>query len=399
MHSTHDAGTAANTAALHPRAAEAAKPPKSSKTMTVASFVLGGIGGVFAIEFLDSLTADLSWPAMLGLVATVAVVFWLQILLHEAGHAVAGMLTGRRLLGAGVGPLRIDRGVGGWRLRWGGGVRGVGGYAALTPDARADARGPAIVFILGGPLANLLTAALALAVLRLGLSPGGFGSIALGAIAACGTFLGLINLLPFKSQGWSSDGYTLRELLRDTPASKVMRAQQCVLALAMAGVRPRDWPVAQLDVPHELPPDVRFSANMLRLSWALDHGDRPAADTAAHALAEAHASAPDGIRQGIATMLATYAARTGDAGLLTAWRPHCEGGLLDLSPFRLWLDAEAAAMAGDAMQARALVAQVRDAMPRIHDPASVVVMGEYLGELEGRLGEGAAVAKDAVVTA
>lgn len=286
-------------------------------------------------------------------------------------------------------PVTAEEGSG-WRLRWGGGVRGggvrgVGGYAALTADARADARGPAIVFILGGPLANLLTAALALAVLRLGLSPGGFGSLALGATAACGTFLGLINLLPFKSHGWNSDGYTLRELLRDTPASKVMRAQQCVLALAMAGVRPRDWPVAQLDVPVDLPPDVRFSANMLRLSWALDHGDRPAADAAAHALADAHPSAPDGIRQGIATMLATYAARTGDAGLLAAWRPHCEGGLLDLSPFRLWLDAEAAAMAGDAVQARALVAQVREAMPRIHDPASVVVMGEYLGELEGRL--------------
>jgi hypothetical protein len=387
--------------ALYPRPVDSARPTRASKGVTLASFVLGGIGGFVAIAFIDSLTDDLAWPTVAGLVAMVAVVFWLQILVHEAGHAIAGMLTGRRLMAAGVGPLRLDRGTGGWRLRWGGGVRGVGGYAAMFPDARADERGPAAVFAVGGPAANLLTAALALAVLRVAPPEGEFAALTCGAIVFCGALLGVLNLLPFKSHGWNTDGYNLRELLRDSPASRVIRAQQCVLALSMVGVRPRDWPAAQLEVPEDLPPDVRMTANMLRLSWALDHGDRPAADAAALALADAHPGTPDGLRQGVATMLATYAARTGDADLLAAWRPLCEGGLLDLSPFRLWLDAEAAAMAGEAMQARELLAKARAARPRIPDPASVVVMGEYLGELEGRLDGAAApaVAKDAVATA
>lgn len=385
MHDTHGSSAVADAAALHPRAAEVRKPGKASIGVTLGNVVLGGIAGFAAMALVDWLADDHSWPAMLGLLAVVVAALWLQVLAHEAGHAVAGMLTGRRLMGAGVGPLRLERGVGGWHLRWGGGVGGVGGFAAMVPDARADGRGATAVFVLGGPLVNLLIAALALAVLRLGPPMGAFASVAWGATAACGALLGIVNLLPFKSRGWSSDGYTLRELLRDSPASQVLRAQQCVLGLAMAGVRPREWPVAQLDIPDGLPPDVSINAHLLRLSWALDHGDRPAADTAAQALADAHAAAPDGQRQGIATMLATYAARIGNAGLLAAWRPLCEGGLLDLGPYRLWLDAEAAAMAGDAARARVLAADARAAMPRIHDPASVMVMGEYLRELEERL--------------
>ncbi|WP_219339603.1 site-2 protease family protein [Luteimonas salinisoli] len=385
MTTRRDGHPMAGPATLYPRIAESAAPSRPSLPARVVQFVVGAIGGVGLLWVVDILAEHHSLPTLAGLLLLVLAMLWLQVVVHEAGHAVAGLLTGRRLMGAGIGPLRLERGMGGWRLRWGGGIRGLAGFAALLPDARAESRRAAAVFILGGPLANLLAAAVALAVLAFAPSPGAAATVALGATAFGGVALGVVNLLPIRSQGWYSDGYVLRELLRDTPASRVARAQQCVLALAVAGVRPRDWPVERLEVPDGLPQEVMLTAQLMRISWALDSGDRAAAGTAAQALAAGYSDLADGQRQGVALMLATYAARNGDAPLLAAWRPLCEGGLLDLTPFRLWLDAEAAAMGDDAGSARALAAQARAAVPRIHDPASAAMMGEYLDQLEERL--------------
>src|SRR5690606_344027 len=94
---------------------------------------------------------------------------------------------------------------------------------------------------------------------------------------------------------------------------------------------------------------------------------------------------PDGQAQGLAVMLATYAARTGDRALLAAWRPLCEGGLMDLHPQRLWLDAEAARLDDEPDKARDFAAQARAAVPRIHDRSGQLVMGEYLDQLEQRI--------------
>jgi hypothetical protein len=387
MDTEHHDQPATGLAALYPKPGDQRTAAKTPKRVLALQFVLGGIGGAVLAVSVHTLVGELSLTALAGLFALSLLMLWVQVLVHEAGHAVAGLLTGRRLIGAGVGPLRLERGTGGWHLRWGGGVRGIGGFAALLPaDDRVESRRDAAAFLLGGPLANLVTAAIALLALWLAPPLGVIPSVLLGATVFGGAMLGIVNLLPFQSHGWHSDGYHLRELRHDTPASRVMRTQQCVYALAMAGVRPRDWPLQHLEVADGLPPDTVLVAQLLRMSWALDRDDRAAAEAAAGALAGQYPTLADGKRQGVAVMLATYAARVAhDAKLLAAWRPLCEGGLLDLGPYRLWLDAEAAAMAGDAEAARERSARARAAIPRIHDLASAIVMGEYLDRLDQHL--------------
>ena len=375
--------------ALYPRAAEPASAPQpTSRGMQLVQWVMGGIGGFALVAGLDAFADDVSFPLLAAMLALAIAMLWLQVLVHEAGHAVAGVLVGRRLVAAGIGPLRLERGVGGWMVRWGGNVRGLSGFAVLLPPDRAtQSRRDVATFILGGPLANLLCAAVALLVLALAPPLGVTASVALAGTVFGGGLLGLINLVPWQNQGWHTDGYNLRELWRDTPAWRMSCAQACVVAMSMAGVRPRDWPADQLTVPDGVPTQMAATMHVLRMGHALDRDDHAAAGAAARALADAYPGAADGSRQGIAATLASYAARTRDADLLAAWRPLCEGGLLDLAPYRLWLDAEAAALAGDAVAARAVSARAREAMPRIHDRAGVLVMEEYLDELDTRLAE------------
>lgn len=386
MNHEHDSAVAGASDALYPREAEAVKRP-ASKVVQALPYVIGGVIGVALVAFDIPLPDAGSLPQLAGWLGLCVLLLWLQVIAHEAGHAFAGVLAGKRLVGAGIGPLRLERGTGGWMLRWGGAVRGLAGFAVLLPaDGRGDSRGADIAFVLGGPLVNLVSAAAALAVLLLAPPAGATASVALWATAITGALLGIINLVPYRPQGWHTDGLALLELLRDTPASRVMRVQQHVIGLSMAGVRPRDWPLAQLDVAGDLPAEVVDAAHLLRLMRALDSDDRPAADAAALQLAAAYPSMADGRRQGVALMLATYAVRAArDPALLAAWRPLCEGGLLDFSPQRLWLDAEAAAMAGDPGTARAFAAESRAALPRIHDPASVTVLRERLDALDAQL--------------
>lgn len=382
-------GPVEDDAAFYPRPAHAAGTAASParRALSVLQFVAGGLGGgLLAVVVLRQLGRD-ALPTLAGLSALGLLMVWLQVVVHEAGHALAGIAVGRRLVGAGLGPLRLERGTGGWRLRWGGGVRGIGGFAALVPgDGRGAGRRADILFLLGGPAANLLVAFGALALLWAA-SPSALPvRVALGATAFGGVLLGLVNLLPFRSHGWRSDGRALLDAWRDTPLARIGRLQQQVVGLSLAGIRPRDWPLEALAIPDGLPPEAATPARLLRLSWALDRGEHAIAAEDARALAVAHASAADGQRQGIALMLAVHAVQArGDRALLAAWRPLCEGGLLDLSPYRLWLDAEAALLDGDVAAARALAGRAGRSLPRLHDPASERLMRERLEGLDARI--------------
>ena len=69
-----------------------------------------------------------------------------------------------------------------------------------------------------------------------------------------------------------------------------------------------------------------------------------------------------------------------DGALLSAWRPLCEGGLLDLSPYRAWLDAELALLQDDpALPQR--VTQARALLPRVHDAGSARVLEDHIDRL------------------
>ncbi|MGO3128015.1 MAG: site-2 protease family protein [Luteimonas sp.] len=348
-------------------------------------FLAGGLVGVgiakLGLPTLESLPPGTGLALLVGFFVSL----WPHIVLHEAGHALAGVSRGMHAIAFGVGPFRAERGSDDrWRWRHGGGVRGIGGFAALLPrDGRGLSRVDQTVFLLGGPLANLATAALCVAlVFWLPMSPwlagAGLG-IALGA-----TTMGLGNLLPMHMEGWRSDGRGLLDLARRTPDAALQLQINQLMALSLANVRPRDWPPASIPTVDAgiASTGLLQSARMLRLSHAVDRRDPSAARPDAEALAAAFAKAPAAFRPSIAVILASHAALlVGDRALLAAWRRHCEGGLMDLSPYRAWLDAEIARLDGDTAAIRMHLDRARALSERIPDAASRTVFDERLVEL------------------
>src|SRR5690606_4643092 len=139
MSSSGPAATAAAAPApLYPaeRAPVARRSAKAWLALVIQGLA-GAVGGFLGIQWLDRLIGGLDLGLLLLGLGALVVVGWLQVLVHEAGHALAGALVGRRFVGAGIGPLQVDRGAGGrLTFRWARGIRGIAGYAVMLPRAR-----------------------------------------------------------------------------------------------------------------------------------------------------------------------------------------------------------------------------------------------------------------------
>lgn len=382
-------------------------PPDAPAARTSAlRAVLGALGGaavgatlaIAGIETADAL--GIEWRALFPKEAGLGrwviggslllLAFWLQVLVHEAGHALAGLAGGLRPLAFGVGPLRLERSGEGWRFRWGGGLSGISGFALLLPSpGHPPSRAAQAVYLLGGVVANAIVAFLALWALSLS-PPDGLRGL-LVALVATGLFLAVVNLVPFRSQGWLSDGAGLWSLWRQPGLAFASIALQQAVQASVDGTRPRDWPAELL--PREDAPFGEFAepafdiaVASMRLSRAIDAGDHPQAEAAARYLHGLWPTAAPALRPGLAAMLAVHCLLVrNDLATLRAWRERMSGSLLDMSCHEAWLDAEIALADGDVGAARQSHADALAALPRIHDAGTRIVVAERLDALAARL--------------
>lgn len=170
---------------------------------TLASWFSGGAFVVAALAFSTLPVPRDTWPPVL-LIAPIAV---LVVVVHELGHVLAALAVGARVLGMGVWPLWIARRRRGVRLHWGMSMRGTAGLALAIPSFQRDLPCQMIAFAAGGPLANLVAAALAFAWWFAGpASPIVAASAFAFAVLSLATGIG--NLLPFRAPH-SSDGATI----------------------------------------------------------------------------------------------------------------------------------------------------------------------------------------------
>lgn len=203
----------------------------------IASFVVGGaVGFLLAMAGL-SLFMDLGWDeiggrflsadwvkiggtVLLSLVAAV-VAFSLQVILHEGGHLVGGLLSGYRFLSFRLfrwtfireeGHLRIKRFE----------VSGTGGQCLMVPPAKPAEEIPYLLYHAGGFGMNLLVALLSALLLFLVETPMVL-TLLLIMLAITGLFLFLMNGIPMKVGGMGNDAYNIRALRGD------VRVHQCLI--------------------------------------------------------------------------------------------------------------------------------------------------------------------------
>lgn len=173
----------------------------------------------------------------LGLLAAAVLAYCLQVVVHEGGHLVCGLLTGYRLLSFRVGHVTLARRDGRWRL-CAYHIPGTGGQCLMEPPARENP--PYRLYHLGGGLANLLAALAALPALVMDTPP--LPRFFSGAMAAFGIGMAAVNLIPMKAGEVANDGYNARNLGHDPAALRCLSVQLWMSASLLEGRSLADMP-------------------------------------------------------------------------------------------------------------------------------------------------------------
>ncbi|MGZ7074065.1 MAG: site-2 protease family protein [Candidatus Angelobacter sp.] len=252
-------------------------PPQTKDSLSAGEYFLASSLAILTLVALPSLRAAIEiapgyWAALIPLVAALAAGF-----AHEAGHLLAGWLSGFRLTQIKIGPLHLGK-----HVHCGepycGDVLTLGA-AVLEPRVTgqddAALRRRLLFLLLGGPLASLLLA-VALEIALYLAQPGFIVTFSMHVGAVFSTLIAITASLPdVNRRGIFSDGARLLMLLRsDAKAERWLSNIRCQIALNQ-GRHPRDWDQVCVARAAAVSDDSRdaFVARWLAYLWAAERQD------------------------------------------------------------------------------------------------------------------------------
>ena len=267
-----------------------AKTRKSKKILSaIAAYavliVCSGCFGYFGAEFIDTQLGGERFFLHIGLAFIgVILAYIVQIILHEGGHLVFGLMSGYEFVSFNVLGLIWQKGPDG-KLRLGRmQIAGAGGQCLMAPPQYNDGHFPFTLYNLGGVLMNLISALICALVMAL--VPAGWLTILLGTQVFVAVFFGLLNGLPLPVAAIQNDGKNLLCIRRDATARWAFWVQMSIAAELARGVRikamPDEWftpmPEDKLDNP------IISSIPVMNTSRLMDKLDLAGAEEAIRAL-------------------------------------------------------------------------------------------------------------------
>jgi len=209
----------------------------------IIPLLIGGVVGGFAAGTLLPMAGDNDalYFIYLGVLMIGLIIAWfLQIIVHEAGHLVFGLMSGYRFLSFNVFGLIWTRGQDGRLQMKRMQIAGAGGQCLMAPPEYNGGDFPFVLYNLGGVLANLLAAALCglLAVVI----PVDAVKILLAAEAIVGVAYAVMNGVPFTTEALQNDGKNIVAIRRSEHARRAFWVQMALAAETTRGTRLRSMP-------------------------------------------------------------------------------------------------------------------------------------------------------------
>lgn len=198
----------------------------------------------------------------------------LQIVIHEGGHLVGGLLSGYRFVSFRIFNIALIRHKGRFALRRYS-IAGTGGQCLLLPPDGNAGDIPLMLYNGGGIAANIIMVATATALLIFCNGINAAIIVLLFFLILMGAFFGLLNGIPMKVNGITNDGYNML-LFRRSKLSRTLFVNQLrVNAMIQDGMRPKDIPeelfaISGVDDPTDV---MQGSAIIIHATRLLDMGD------------------------------------------------------------------------------------------------------------------------------
>ena len=212
--------------------------------------LLGAACGVLMGMFLES-GEDQSlfeiifslFGLFVGMYAAIAV----QMIIHEAGHLVFGLMSGYTFSSFRIFSMMFMR-KDGRIIRKKLSIAGTGGQCLMAPPDLQNGKMPVALFNLGGSIMNLIASAVFF-LLALGLKNAAFFSSLFNIFALVGVTLALINGIPMRMGTVDNDGYNAFSLSKNPAAIRAFWVQLKVSDEQVKGVRMKDMPAEWFYLP------------------------------------------------------------------------------------------------------------------------------------------------------
>jgi len=257
-----------------------AEKQKKSSLISLLIFILIGAAAGFIIAFYSTKISggpnpvknDFLW-FMLNLVLILFILIasiYVQIVLHEAGHLVFGLLSGYKFVSFRVGSLTLIRKSGKFQLKTYK-IPGTGGQCLMMPPQLINGDFPYKLYNLGGVLFNFIFSGLAILCILIFNFPV-ISTTFLLAFAVVGIIFGLLNGIPLKLSGIANDGYNIYLLNKDKISRWAFYLQLKINGLQAEGMRLKEMPDEWFVIPEntDVKNNLHLSILLLRSSWYID---------------------------------------------------------------------------------------------------------------------------------
>ena len=217
---------------------------KSKKTsisfVTLIFFLVCiALGGLLGLSILDAFGSDLVWWKLLARllegILLYLVALFLQVILHEAGHMIAGLLRGWSFISFMILGFVLAKKNGRFHMsRFA--VPGVGGQCLMMPPKQGESDWGIAFYNAGGVLMNVLVSliTLVLSVLFYSELPWDMNVFNV-SLCIVGIFFAIANGVPACHGGIPNDGMNIRELRKDPFSTQVFLTTMKVMGKLQQG--------------------------------------------------------------------------------------------------------------------------------------------------------------------
>lgn len=222
--------------------------------MLLLFMFIGAICGILMVRYsFSSMKEDFSGMELLYLYIQLIIYMYLaiclQIVMHEFGHFVFGLLTGYRFTSFRIGSfmwMKQDGKIHFFIMS----VAGTGGQCLMAPPDMVNRKMPYALYNLGGSIMNMLTALLFTAFYFL-CREIPYISIFFLIISIIGVTFALINGIPMQMGVVNNDGYNAMSLGKSMAAIHSFWVQMKTNEMLAKGVRVKDMPEEWFSMPED----------------------------------------------------------------------------------------------------------------------------------------------------
>lgn len=212
-----------------------------------ASFGVGWFIGSVLDPIIDELPPEKFFTGLIGVYVLLLLFYFLQIVEHEAGHLVCGLLTGYKYSSFRIGSFMWVKLNGKLKLKRYS-LSGTGGQCLMAPPDMVDGKIPYVLYNFGGCLANLLVSVIPLVLVIVFWKPTYVNFMVLLWVVI-GLFLALTNGIPMKMQGMPNDGHNAMSLGKNPEALKAFWLQMKINEQVASGKRLKELPEEWFELP------------------------------------------------------------------------------------------------------------------------------------------------------